>query len=366
MRLTRTILGFAAAASLTLTPAYADKGHSSSPKPTTIHGKSAADHSTKTMTKKPTTHGGASKTSSKSKTATVSASGTTTTTTQTKTATKTSHNGTSSSKTSTKSATKTTTNTKNTSTTPTTQMNPIAAKISAKHNLNAKITGMLPKGANGQPISLNDASKGFKNQGQFIAALHASRRLDCGAVSCFGQLKADMMSGKSLGQSIQDVKHTSSTTASSEATRAQREAEHDLAEHDEHHDSHHREDSEHHDRDSHKDFGHGKKFVKQIERNQQLNAKVTALLPAGTTLKKAAKGFSSETQFLAALHASKDLGIPFAQLKSEMTGHDHDSLTQAIRELKPAADARTAAKTALQEARTDIRTTSTQPVHTDH
>jgi hypothetical protein len=167
----------------------------------------------------------------------------------------------------------------------------------------------------------------------------------------------------SLGQSIQDVKHTSSTTASSDATRAEHEAEHDLNDRDEHHENH-REDREHERHDSHKDLSHGNKLAKEIARNPQLNAKVTALLPAGMTLKKAAKGFSTERQFLAALHASKDLGIPFAQLKAEMTGHDHDSLTQAIRELKPGVDARAAAKTAQQEASADLK--STQTTNTDH
>jgi len=326
MRLTRTILGFAAAASLTLTSAYADQRHPSGAKPTTIHEQSTGDHSTTQQTTNSPTKSSSTKSSSS----------------------------------------KPTTHTSGSKSPSKTQLNPIAAKISAKPNLNAKITAMLPKGTSGHTMSLNTASKGFKNQGQFIAALHASQRLDCGTASCFTQLKADMVDKHmSLGQSIQDVKHTSSTTATSEATRAEHEAEHDLADHDEHHDTRHHEESEHHDRDSHHDGGHGK-FVKQIERNKQLDAKVTALLPANMTLKKAAKGFSSETQFLAALHAAKDLNIPFAQLKAEMTGHDHDSLTQAIRELKPTTDARAAVKTALQEARTDIRTTTTQPANAGH
>ena len=88
------------------------------------------------------------------------------------------------------------------------------------------------------------------------------------------------------------------------------------------------------------------------------------LLPAGMTLKEAAAGFRSESQFLAALHASKDLGIPFAQIKGEMTGHDHDSLTRAIEELKPTADAKTAAQTAQKEAAADLKATA--PVHADH
>ena len=87
-------------------------------------------------------------------------------------------------------------------------------------------------------------------------------------------------------------------------------------------------------------------------------------MPAGMTLKEAASGFRSESQFLSALHASKDLGIPFAQIKSEMTGHDHDSLARAIEELKPTADAAAAAKAAQKEAAADIKATT--PVHTDH
>ena len=338
MRLTRTILGFAAVACFTLTPAYADHGPKSTAKPTTIHGQSPADQTATTAGKQKTK-------------ATRS-----TTSTTSKTSTK--GNGTQS-KTVQKSKTSSTT-----STTPTTKLNPIAAKISSKRNLNAKISAMLPT-VNGKTMSLNEASKGFRNQGQFIAALHASQRLDCGTASCFKLIKADMVDKHmSLGQSIQDVKHTSPAAASSDATRAEHEAEHDLGDHDDHHDWRHREESEHERRDSdHKEFGHGNKLAKEISRNPQLNAKVSTLLPAGMTLKKAAKGFTSERQFLSALHAAKDLGIPFAQLKAEMTGHDHDSLTQAIRELKPGVNARAAAKTAQQEASADLRSTQT---NTDH
>src|SRR5205823_2641559 len=56
-------------------------------------------------------------------------------------------------------------------------LNPIAAKIASKPHLDAKITAMLPMKADGTRLSLDDASKGFKNQGQFIAALHVSHNL---------------------------------------------------------------------------------------------------------------------------------------------------------------------------------------------
>ena len=86
-------------------------------------------------------------------------------------------------------------------------------------------------------------------------------------------------------------------------------------------------------------------------------AKVTPLLPSGMTLADAAKGFRSEGQFIAALHAAKDLNVSFASLKAELTGSPRDSLSQAIHDVRPTADAKAAAKTAEQEAHTDIKST---------
>ena len=110
-------------------------------------------------------------------------------------------------------------------------MNPIAAKISAKPQLNARITAMLPP-----HMSLNRASSGFKNQGQFIAALHVSKNLGIP----FRDLKNDMTrKHMSLGQSIQDLKK--SAAAPTEARRGEAEAHEDLrsgASHD--HDGDHR------------------------------------------------------------------------------------------------------------------------------
>jgi hypothetical protein len=97
-------------------------------------------------------------------------------------------------------------------------MNPIAAKISAKPQLNARITAMLPP-----HMSLNRASSGFKNQGQFIAALHVSKNLGIP----FRDLKNDMTrKHMSLGQSIQDLKK--SAASDTEARRGEVEAHDDL------------------------------------------------------------------------------------------------------------------------------------------
>lgn len=65
-----------------------------------------------------------------------------------------------------------------TTTTTLTPLNPIAAKIASKPNLSSKLTAMLPiDPLTGRTMTLNTASLGFKNQGQFVAALHVSQNL---------------------------------------------------------------------------------------------------------------------------------------------------------------------------------------------
>lgn len=107
-------------------------------------------------------------------------------------------------------------------------------------------------------------------------------------------------------------------------------------------------------------------FIQRIDANPQLVSRLTPLLPSGMTLDQAAAGFKNQGQFIAALHVSKDLNIPFAQLKAEMTGTDHDKLGQAIHELKPTVDAKTAAKTGEQEAKADVKATRPAKPDTDN
>jgi hypothetical protein len=66
-----------------------------------------------------------------------------------------------------------------------------------------------------------------------------------------------------------------------------------------------------------------------------LAARLQPLLPAGVTADAAAAGFKNTGQFIAALHVSKNLGIPFDELKAQMTGPEAKSLGQAIHTLKP-------------------------------
>jgi hypothetical protein len=74
-------------------------------------------------------------------------------------------------------------------------------------------------------------------------------------------------------------------------------------------------------------------------------------------LKTAAEGFKNEGQFLAALHASKNLNISFGLIRSKVIGHK--TLGQAIHELQSETNAKAAAKAAEGEAASDIKTSRT-------
>src|SRR5438093_8268456 len=128
-----------------------------------------------------------------------------------------------------------------------------------------------------------------------------------------------------------------------------------------------------HDRDVNHDKSHASSetqeghrdtnFEARIERNPALKSKVESMLPAGENLKTAASGFKNAGQFMATLHASKNLGIPFDQLKAKMMSGDPPmKLGQAIHALKPNVtekDADNEADKAEKEARADVRTKRT-------
>jgi hypothetical protein len=73
----------------------------------------------------------------------------------------------------------------------------------------------------------------------------------------------------------------------------------------------------------------------RINRNPRLADRVQKLLPAGTNVASAASGFKNQGQFIAALHVSRNLNVPFNDLKAKMTGADAKPLGQAIQELRP-------------------------------
>ena len=107
-------------------------------------------------------------------------------------------------------------------------------------------------------------------------------------------------------------------------------------------------------------------FIARIQRNPELSEKLQTLLPKtgpNSALAGAAMGFRNEGQFIAALHVSKNLGIPFDQLKAKiMSGDPPMKLGQAIHALKPNVtekDADNEADKAEKEARADVRTKRT-------
>jgi hypothetical protein len=94
-------------------------------------------------------------------------------------------------------------------------------------------------------------------------------------------------------------------------------------------------------------------FADRIASHPQLASRLQTLLPPNTTLADAAAGFKNQGQFIAALHVSKNLDIPFDQLKASMTGPKPKSLGASIKALKPTADADASTKTAEQQATQD-------------
>ena len=224
------------------------------------------------------------------------------------------------------STTSTTASTTHTATTtsPTT-LNPIAQKISSHPQLASKVHALLPAG-----MTLNRASAGFKNQGQFLAALHVSKNLGIP----FSRLKRDMTGDRhlSLGQAIQAEKPRSNATT--ETRHAETEADDDVRTPATTTASLTRKKDKEPTSPTSTTTSSARlnPIARKISSHPALAAKVQALLPAGMTLNQASKGFKNQGQFLAALHASKNLDIPFAQLRTEMTGKDHDSLGVAIQE----------------------------------
>jgi hypothetical protein len=82
------------------------------------------------------------------------------------------------------------------------------------------------------------------------------------------------------------------------------------------------------------------------------------MLPAGMTMQQAAAGFKNQGQFIAALHVSQNLGIPFADLRKAMVT-EHRSLGQAIQQYRPSTNSTTEVEHAETEAEHDVKTTTT-------
>jgi hypothetical protein len=90
-------------------------------------------------------------------------------------------------------------------------------------------------------------------------------------------------------------------------------------------------------------------------KNPQLEQRLHAMLPAGMTVADASKGFKNWGQFVAAVHVSQNLNIPFVDLKARMTGITPGTLPGTTTLTAPMS---------LGQAIQSLKTTSTAPLTT--
>ncbi len=95
-----------------------------------------------------------------------------------------------------------------------------------------------------------------------------------------------------------------------------------------------------------------------LSKSSHLSSKLQSLLPAGTNLTDAASGFKNLGQFVAAVHVSHNLNIPFSDLKSKMMAGD--SLGKAIEALDANANAKQEAKKANKQSKEDLNEAATE------
>jgi hypothetical protein len=93
-----------------------------------------------------------------------------------------------------------------------------------------------------------------------------------------------------------------------------------------------------------------------LAQNPTLTSKVQDLLPAGTNPQDAASGFNDLDKFVAAVHVSHNLNIPFDQLKGKVT--TGASLDKAVQTLNPnlsRQQVKTEVKKGKHQAKADIK-----------
>jgi len=110
----------------------------------------------------------------------------------------------------------------------------------------------------------------------------------------------------------------------------------------------------------------------KAEQDKRLTANLQAqgVLPANTDAKTACEDFNRLDECVAALHASKNMGLDFKCLKANLTGVQTGadmstckgtagdkamSLNKAIHAMKPDADAKTETKNAEKQAKDDLK-----------
>lgn len=90
-----------------------------------------------------------------------------------------------------------------------------------------------------------------------------------------------------------------------------------------------------------------------LPRNPQLVARLQALLPRDLSVEQAARGFATQEEFVAAVHASRNLDVSFRDLRACIVS-DKMNLGQAIHALRPNADVPRELKRAHKQAEADL------------
>lgn len=93
----------------------------------------------------------------------------------------------------------------------------------------------------------------------------------------------------------------------------------------------------------------------ELTRNPRLADKVQSLLGPGANLKQATIDFNYLDEFLAAVHVSNNLGIPFDQLRRQMKDSTFGQLRKAVETLKPGVDAKAEVKRAKDQGKQDVK-----------
>ena len=101
----------------------------------------------------------------------------------------------------------------------------------------------------------------------------------------------------------------------------------------------------------------GKSVSQLLTQNTKLSSNLQSILGSGVDLQQASSGFKNLGEFVAAVHVSKNLNIPFDQLKTTMAS-DGGNLGKAIHTLQPnlsKKQVKTAVKTAKHQAKADMK-----------
>jgi hypothetical protein len=87
--------------------------------------------------------------------------------------------------------------------------------------------------------------------------------------------------------------------------------------------------------------------------NPRLISKIQSLLPTGMAADQAAFGFRTQMQFVSAVFAGRNLGIPFGELKTRLLTQGM-TLDETIKALRPNVDATVEADRALRQADAEL------------